>query len=252
MRNADVIEPEESVTTVEPKTPCAWFKEKYPLQAEKYGTPILEERVLQLNGWSLVVPVAPNVDFFSAILDPQADHKLVYVPRHLSFYKRQNHSKTYSPVEPEDLTVELSREFMRCAESMNEHVDIHPLFTKCRSKVVLNQIVERARVILKVSDGFLDQEGRSINASSLTPVQCADIFAVQCLTPERGTVLALKDCYAAYGRFAEAQGWKPQAYREFTKAINIVIARRFGIGLRHDINRDGARHGWGWIGLKLT
>jgi hypothetical protein len=232
-----------------PGTPSAWFEAKYPQQAAKYGMPILEDTVPDHEGFFKVVPRAPNADFFAAMLDPDSDHEIIYVPRHLSFYRRQEHSTTYSPIEPEDLTVHLNREFLRCAEEMNRGVDVEPLFTKCRSKAVLKQIIERARVILKVSDQFLDQEGRSINSSSLTPVQCADIFAVQCLRPESGAVLALKDCYAAYRRFAEAQGWRTPPYREFTKSISIAVTKRFGVGLRHDMKTQGERHGWGWIGI---
>ena len=54
--------------TAIPTTPSAWFTHKYPNQAEKWGTPIMELVYPSPSGIDRIVPAHPNIDFFAAIL----------------------------------------------------------------------------------------------------------------------------------------------------------------------------------------
>ena len=233
------------------RSPCAWFASRFTKQAEKYGMPMLEQTIQDFNGLYRVVPRAPNIDFMASIIDPEHDQTTIYIPRHLTFFRVDPNTNVYSPIGTEELMLELSRTFLTCAQAMGPAVDIEPLFTKCRSHKVLKQIVQRARSVLKVNDGFLDERGRKLNPTSLTPLQCVDMFAQQHLKAEPGTVLALNDCYAEYKHFCEHNGWKRMFRPDFAKAIHGVTTARFNIGLRHDLASVSCLRGWGWGGIRL-
>ncbi len=213
--------------------------------------PILEKIEPDGFGLTSIVPRAPNADFCASILDPKGDQGVVYIPRQLSFYIRDAKTTTYRPLAAEDLMLQLSQEFLQCAQAMPGNVEVEPLFTKCRGPRMLNQIVQRARIVLKVPNEFLDEQGRMVNESSLTPLQRASMFAEQYLKPVDGAVLALSGCDAGYRRFCEAKGWRTPVIRDFTKSINLAVHKIYAMSLRHDMSRISQMSRWGWRGLQM-
>jgi len=74
--------------TSNPRTPSEWFADKFPEQVAQYGCPFLEMRQTSCDGFSHITPIAPNIDFFAAMLggDSRLGHSVVYYEPEMQFY----------------------------------------------------------------------------------------------------------------------------------------------------------------------
>src|SRR5665213_1592566 len=78
----------DQTTPIQPKTPSEWFCQKFPEQAKQFGFPFLEMRETSCDGFSAVTPIAPNLDFFAAMLggDKKLCESVVYFEPEMQFY----------------------------------------------------------------------------------------------------------------------------------------------------------------------
>src|SRR5277367_3136347 len=86
-------------------SPAVWFAQKFPDQATQFGCPVLEMRETSCDGFSRLTPIAPNIDFFAAMLggDFMLGHSVIYFEPEMQFYYREPVLNIYKPTTPEKL-----------------------------------------------------------------------------------------------------------------------------------------------------
>src|SRR5581483_8896099 len=103
-----------------PRTPSEWFSKKFPIQADIYGAPLLEEEYETPEFGDLTLrtkPLALNEDFFAAILggDEHLGHKVVYYPPDTHFYFFDPREQCFLPTVESKLLTLLSQLLIHCA-----------------------------------------------------------------------------------------------------------------------------------------
>ena len=79
------------------------------------------------------------------------------------------------------------------------------------------------------------------------------IFAREALYPADGQELTVDDCYNAYLQFSGDRGWVTAPRQKFSTLIRDVIARTYGITMRHDLrNGYSLSQQRGWKGIQVN
>jgi P4 family phage/plasmid primase-like protien len=78
-----------------------------------------------------------------------------------------------------------------------------------------------------------------------------NLFARQALVHAAGKELTVQDCFAAYVEFCNARGWTTLTKNKFSRDIGDVVARVYGITVRHDIKDANGKDQRGWKDLQL-
>jgi hypothetical protein len=90
----------------------------------------------------------------------------------------------------------------------------------------------------RVDDLLLESEGYTI-------------FARDALYRTEGKQLTVEDCYVAYVRFCTERGWTVLPRNKFSRLIGDVVARIYGLPVRHDIVTGLYQQKRGWKGLEV-
>jgi putative DNA primase/helicase len=78
------------------------------------------------------------------------------------------------------------------------------------------------------------------------------VFARECLTRDANGLLTLPDCFAAYVEFCTQRGWNALTKNKFGSLIGDVVARQFGLTVRHDIPDDSGKPQRGWRSITIV
>jgi len=78
-----------------------------------------------------------------------------------------------------------------------------------------------------------------------------NLFARQALVRAAGGELTVQDCFAAYVEFCNARGWTTLTKNKFSRDIGDVVARIYGLTVRHDIKDASGKAQRGWKDLQL-
>jgi putative DNA primase/helicase len=78
------------------------------------------------------------------------------------------------------------------------------------------------------------------------------VFARECLKRDSEQTLTVADCFAAYVEFCNQRGWTTLTKNKFGTVIGDIVARAFGLTIRHDILDANQKPQRGWRGLALT
>jgi P4 family phage/plasmid primase-like protien len=77
------------------------------------------------------------------------------------------------------------------------------------------------------------------------------VFLRESLRRDADERVTVSECFAAYLQFCARHGWNALPKNKFGALISDVVARQFGIVLRHDIVGASGKMQRGWLGLKL-
>lgn len=66
-----------------------------------------------------------------------------------------------------------------------------------------------------------------------------------------GQELTVTDCFAAYVEYASERGWVALSRHKFGHVIDELVARQYGLTMRHDVSDDNGKAQRGWRGLSL-
>ena len=78
------------------------------------------------------------------------------------------------------------------------------------------------------------------------------IFAREALFLAEGQQLSIEACYDAYLRFSSSRGWITLARNKFSQLIGDVVARMYGLTIRHDLTVGFFGSQRGWKGIQVT
>jgi hypothetical protein len=78
-----------------------------------------------------------------------------------------------------------------------------------------------------------------------------NVFARGALIRTPGAELTVEDCYAAYVEFCSQRGWSAMPKNKFSRDIGDVVARIYGLTVRHDIKGANGKDQRGWKDLQV-
>jgi putative DNA primase/helicase len=77
------------------------------------------------------------------------------------------------------------------------------------------------------------------------------LFVREALVRAEGRQLTVLDCFSAYVEYCSERGWVGMTRQRFGHLIGDVVARQYGITVRHDILDERGKEQRGWKGLRL-
>jgi len=243
----------------EPSTPSEWFSRKFPMQAEVYGAPILEERYSHFKeevSFTRIKPLALNEDFFAAMLggNRKLGHHVVFYPKERVFYFFDHWQNCFVPTFESKLETLLSQYLIHCAQDMKHDVDIEYLFYALREERKLKNILLKAKSLLAVHDSFFTgtqgnrrRVGERILDPSAEPAH--KLFIREGIVPEPSHDLTVHDAYINFTRYCQIHDLTPVNRRDFKNLIAEVVREEFGLGIRNDLKLQDGKWGSGWRGI---
>jgi P4 family phage/plasmid primase-like protien len=117
---------------------------------------------------------------------------------------------------------------------------------------VLNWMIEGLDKIR--ADGWqlnLTSGQRTVVENLLLESDAHNLFARQALVRAAGRELTVQDCFAAYVEFCNARGWTTLTKNKFSRDIGDVVARIYGLTVRHDIKDASGKAQRGWKDLQV-
>jgi len=232
-------------------TPAIWFAKKFPDQTNQFGCPFLEMRQTSCDGFSRVNPVAPNIDFFAAMLggDSRLGHSVVYFEPELQFYYREPIQNIYKPTTPEKLQNYYRAMMLRCATELGSEVDKLNLFTEFRSDKNAKVVVQRAKSVLAADSSFFSATSPHQRIRGIEMFErVARKFVDDLLMSEPGQILRLADAYAVFRGFLKERDLPDIKRSDFKAVVGPLITENFNVCLRNDLDGAGSR---GWKGVRM-
>lgn len=78
-----------------------------------------------------------------------------------------------------------------------------------------------------------------------------NLFAREALIHAEKEQMTVEDCWAGYVDFCNKRGWTAFTKNKFSRDIGDVVARTYGLTVRHDIKKGNGTAQRGWKGLQL-
>ena len=241
--------------STQPSTPSEWFAEKFPDATSKYGCPFLEFRQTNCDGFSKIVPISINTDFFAGLLrgDSRLGHSVIYYEPELQFYYLEPLKQIYKPTSAEKLQNYYRAILIKCAQELNG-TDKLNLFFEFRSDKNARAVTNRAKSILACSPEFFSvtsphqrQQGPELHE------RVARVFAEQVLERQAGEVLTLTNAYLVFTKFLKQKSMGTVKRSVFKGMFAPIIRDVFNLGLRNDvIDQTSNKQTAGWKGLRAA
>jgi len=239
-----------------PKTPNAWFVQRYPEAYEKCGSPFLE-LVEPVDQFSVqVLPISINLDFFASVLGGRKDlkHHVVYFEPEMMWYFKDSDG-IFKSTSAEKMANQYRALLMKCAQDMPQSVHKLNLFHEWRSDKTAKAVVQRAKSILAADSSFFSATSphQRIKGQELQE-RVARRFVESLLTAEPGKVLLLADAYSVFIKLVKQQNLETIKRSDFKAMVVPIVQEQFGVRLRNDLRideRSGVR-GWKNVGLNQT
>jgi len=234
--------------------PSQWFAQKYPEQAERWGSPFMEHSFLMLRGGfseEEVNPYGLNDDFFAAILggDKRLGHSVIFYQPEQTFYFK-DYDGWFYPVSEQKLTCLLSNLLVRCAQEMPKKVHIHNLFVGFRTPEQLRSIIQKAKTILSVSAEFFSElSPHQRREGPELIVRTAKVFVADSIIEQAGNLM-IQNAQDRFHDYCHQRNLKGLKKRETRPLLIDAVQQQFGHGLRHDLEVDGKK-AKGWSGIVL-
>jgi putative DNA primase/helicase len=130
--------------------------------------------------------------------------------------------------------------------------DLDQLILKTEASGVLNWMLEGLDKIR--ADGWqlhLTAGQQKLVDDLLLESESHMIFARDGLALAEEAGLTCNDCYGAYVTFCSARGWITQPKRKFSQLIDDVVARMYGLTVRHDVVDINGFFQRGWKGIRI-
>lgn len=77
------------------------------------------------------------------------------------------------------------------------------------------------------------------------------LFVREELEPAGGRTLTVPDCFTAYVEYCNGHGWKALTRNKFGQIIGDMVARQYGITVRHDVSDAQGKAQRGWYGIQI-
>lgn len=244
-------------------TSCKWFEARFPEVARKYGHPFIET-TYQSGEWNFQQtdhkPDMLNFAFFAAILggDKGFGHDLIYDGANDIFYFYDPVCEAYRPTTLEKLEALLMYHFAECAKHVTMETEALALNVFPTSQAHLAKAVHVARSLFTVTSSFFHGpnaprrwfEGKYLEARKPPPDAIVQ-FADSHLQASPGTVLSLPDSYTAYVAFCGAKDVPPKSRKAFRQGFDMLMRKKFTVGLRRDLKDERGKTIEGWNGVRL-
>ena len=235
-------------------TPNHYFQAKFPSQTEQFGPAFLELRETSIANQFKISPISINLDFFAAIFsDPSISLSVVYFEPEMQFYYNSAFKLVYQPVSPEKLQ-NLYRGFLiKCAQALNNEVNIFNLFHEFRSDKVARQVTSRAKSVLACDSAFF---------SATSPYQriCGPelherlirVVVETMLERSESSCLTVTQAYQIFCKLSQQRSLSPMKRSMFKATMQDLVKDVHGLGLRRDVPDQNNRQQEAWKGLKFV
>jgi hypothetical protein len=235
------------------KTASAWFCNLFPVNAQIYGAPFLENRITNINGFSTSSPISVNVDFMASILGgDKNENGLVYWSAESQFYYFDDHDNIYHSTTEQKLGDLMRGYFVRCASELQREIDVYHLFNTFRADSIINSVVERAKSILLASDGYFSATSPHQRINGIEQHErLMHVFVEKYLKSEPQGMILMATVYDRFAEIVKEKELVPIKKSVFKDLITPLIRARFGSGLRNDLIIEG-RYQRGWKDLALN
>jgi len=237
-----------------PTTPSEWFSCKFPEAAKIHGTPFLELVEPIGDGINTINPLAPKIDFLTAILsgDQKLGHKVVYIETEMAFYYYDVRDHLYKQASEDKLGNLMRAYLMKCAEELGNNVHKLNLFLHFRSDKTIRSIVHRAKSILAADSSFFSADSKNERQQGPELYErVAKAFVEQVLERQAGEVLTLNDAYVKFCDYLKGRKMAPVKRKLFKDLVPPAVKEEFDLGIRNDL-KDQAGGKWhsGWQGIR--
>jgi hypothetical protein len=233
-----------------PLTPNTYFSKLFPSHTNQFGHAFLELRENSCDGFSKVTPISINLDFFASILsDPALGLSVVYFEPEMQFYYSQPFDSVYKCVSPEKLQSLYRGLLIRCAQSMNNEVNILNLFHEFRNDKTAKLVVQRAKSVLAADQSYFSATSKHQRVRGIELFErIARKFVDDMLTCETGQILRLADAYAVFRSLLKQRELPDIKRSDFKAVVGPLIREQFNVALRNDLGGVGGR---GWKDVKM-
>ena len=237
-----------------PKTPNAWFVQRYPEAYANHGSPFLEVVETVEDFLEDVLPMGLNYDFFAAVLGGRKDlgHHVIYLEGELAWYFRDSDG-LYRNTTADKLTTLYRALMMKCAQDMPGNVHKLNLFHEWRSDRVCKVIIQRAKAILAADHTFFSPT--SSNQRIRGPELFERLMRVLCetmLEKSEGACLTVTQAYQVFCHLAQQRQLGTLKRSMFKATMQDLVRDVHGVALRHDVPDAANHHQQAWKGLKLV
>lgn len=236
------------------KTPSQWFALKFPDAVKKFGCPFLEMRQTSCDGFTKIIPVSLNTDFFAGMLagDPGHGHSVVYYEPELQFYYFEPLQKIYKPTTPEKLQNFYRAMILRCAQELRGEIDKLNLFNEFRSDKNAKAVTNRAKSILAASADFFS--ATSPHQRIRGPELHERLMRVLCetmLEKNESGYLTVSQAYKFFSQLAQQRQLGTIKRSMFKATMQDLMREQFGVALRRDIPDEHGKQQEAWRGIRL-
>lgn len=256
-QSLNLYEPEElnfGQPPAQPKTPNAWFVQRYPEAYTNHGSPFLELSQMDDGLIAMILPISINNDFFSAVLGGRKDlgHHVVYLENELAWYFKDSDG-IYKITSSEKLASQYRALMMKCAQDVPANVHKLNLFHEWRSDRTCKTIIQRAKAILAADHTFFSPT--SSNQRIRGPELFERLMRVLCetmLEKSEGACLTVTQAYQVFCQLAQQRQLGTLKRSMFKATMQDLVRDVHGVALRHDVPDAANHHQQAWKGLKLV
>jgi hypothetical protein len=238
-----------------PRTPNEWFVDKFPSQTKQFGLPFLQMRESSCDGFSRVTPIAPNVDFFASMLggDVKLGHSVVYFEPEMQFYFKEPVQQLYKPTSPEKLQNLYRGLLIRCAQELNNDVNILNLFVEFRSDKTAKAVVQRAKSVLACDSSYFSATSKyqRIRGEELFE-RLMRVLCETMLERSEGTCLTVTQAYQAFCKLSQQRQLGQLKRSMFKEIMKDLIRDVHGLGLRRDVLDSENKQQEAWKNIRLV
>ena len=238
-----------------PRTPTEWFSQHFPEQVKQFGCPFLEVRESRCDGFSTVTPLAPNIDFFAAMLggDKKLMESVVYYEPEMQFYYFEPVLQLYKPTTQEKLQSYYRGFMIRCAQELNNDTSKLNLFVEFRSDKTAKAVVQRAKSILAADLSFFSATSphQRIKGAELHE-RLMRVLCETMLERSEGACLTVTQAYHVFCRLSEQRQLGELKRSMFKEVMKDLVRDVHGLALRRDVLDSFNKQQEAWRGLKLV
>jgi len=231
-----------------------WFSSKFPVQAQVFGSPFLEQHRVGPDSETIITPLAPNLDFLAACLggDVRLGHRVIYYAGELQFYFFDPRDQMFHPTTTDKMGNLLRSLLARCAAEVKGEGHLVNVFHTFRADAVVKAVINRAKSILEADPEFFGVKSPHQRAAGPELHQrLARVFAEKMLEAAPDSILTVGQTYALFNQFAQSKNLPAIKRRDFKSLMAEVIREAYDLGVRNDLmNAETQKQQCGWLGLR--
>lgn len=255
--NSRIWDEQQGYEPVKEHSANEYFCKKYLNIAKEYGMPFLEKYWIYDSDVHYE-PVHLNCDFFAAVLrgEERLGLRMVYYRPDNTFYYYEYKIGIYEATTPDRIKLLLRHYLNVSLQELNLFfMSVEPLSTTFQQDKVLDEVVERAKVILEVDKSFFAAGSGNIRPKDdqvVKEVATPETFVSESLQAAPESSVTMTDLYEAHLEYCSIHAKETIPRNAFKSEVTKAMDKVYKLRPRHDIKDSEGRCHRGWKGIKLA